>query len=111
MITAKKLLNGLKELGTLTCFSIKRIPHKPNELPAYTEVTGRGAFVTVSEETYGRITQIYFYCNTDSIYEEIQNQIISLGGKIDSKYRNDGTNRGGRVTVNVSPIKGWHHWE
>ena len=112
MITTKKLLNGLNKLGTLTCFSIRRVPRVIQMgLPAYTKVWGFGPDVQVTEETYGRITHIYFNCCTNHMYNLIQEQIRSLGGKIDSKYLNKDYNQGGRVTVSVSPIKGWHHWE
>ena len=105
MITAKQVIDGLLEAGLCTEGSVKR--KRRGDYPAYTNVTGSGR-VNVSEETYGKQSEMYFRCEDEATAKETHALLKKLGGKPSFKWCTDDPTS---LSCDIYPIKGYHWWE
>jgi len=107
MKTAKTVLESLKSLGLLTSYKIERTSTEDsNHGTRYTKVEGKGEGLSISEETYGNKSFLYCWFNREDkdLYGRITSAICVCGG--DYKPWNNGL-----IEIEISAIKGYHHWE
>lgn len=105
MITTKNALDALKTAGLIIDW--KMVAHRENDLRWKSpKITSDN--VSVSNETYGKESFLYFHAKTVEVAREIAKVLTSVGGK-----PNFGWNSGNPASfeMQVSRFNGWHWWE
>jgi hypothetical protein len=109
MVSVKKVLDALKEAGQISDWKWNKIAEswaEDGSLMVWSpSVFGEG--VSVSDETYGKKSFLYFSCKTDEIAKAIATVIRSIGGKPGFDWR--GSDNLQTFDLRVSYFKG-HRW-
>jgi hypothetical protein len=102
MISTKKVLDSLVAKGLASSWQMKK--YDDHSSPAV-----QSDKLFISNETYGKRSFLYFYCQTPEIAKELCQALREAGGEPGLNW-NGGIPKG-CVELQVSYFKGWHHWE
>lgn len=107
MISAKKVFEILKKECLIT---YGRLQHREAEeyIPAHTRVIVKSSLMRVSEETYGRESEMYFRCVSEDVARLAAKELEEAGGNPDFGWCNDNP---AFFSMQISRINGWHWWE
>lgn len=107
MISATKICRLL--VNTNFAGNAKLVSHKAVDgYPAYTSPWVASNCLGVEEETYGRKSFMYFTCNNGITARAVAYMLSKHGAKINWNWC---AGQEHRFSIQISPIKGWHHWE
>jgi len=102
MISTTKALNALNQAGYLTWKW-----ERDQEMDCTCPYVSSDLF-TVSDETYGDKSFLYFRCRNPSVARDTAKILRDAGGKPNFKWCKDDPSL---FEIQVSYFKGWHHWE
>lgn len=106
MITAKDALNALCKEGFAKNWR-RKTEHESGH--RVTDFTVDSDSFSISNETYGKRSFIYFRCRQSSTAYEIIKVLKNVGGNPGVSW-NGGPDKG-HIEMQVSYFKGWRWWE
>jgi hypothetical protein len=109
MVTAKQVMQMLVEQGFAESATMKRRTENDWGKPlSWTSPSVKSSKLSVSDETYGKKSVLYFRCDNTGTALLVAAAIEKLGGKPDFGWC---SNQPNLFSLQVSAFKGWHHWE
>lgn len=105
MITTTNALNALKENGLITDWKMKS--YREDDLKWQSPVVTSDK-VSVSNETYGKESFLYFHAKTPELAKEIAKVLGTIGGKPNFGWCPDNPTN---FALQVSRFNGYHWWE